>query len=415
MAVETSENKSKVVGYRWVILIINWLAIFFIYASWLFILVYFKSTTLDETQQFWIWTLPFVGLACIAVPAGVIIDKYGLKKTGFLGLAIFVVAAFLRVIFLNEFNTLALSSILLGFGVGLVTPIGNKLISLWFGENEIGTASGITIMAAGLGIAISQSISGSILKPMLGSWQAVFLFYASCAAILLILWNFIKEKPVEHLKSHRVPIRESLSRIIRNKFIWYLGGAYFVILAVFYTVLKVLHPIFSAKLADENLGNIAISLISYAAMAANVIMPIISDRLKNRKYIILLAFITLGPSLILVYFAESLWIWILGFVIGFMVGSIIPLVVSIPIELKGVGHLYVAGATGLMAAMGNLGGLIIPNVYNVMAGNIAPFIGFIFLVILVIGAILLVLPVPETAGKAREANTEQNNALIENE
>jgi len=404
MAVEPSENKSEVVGYRWVILIINWLVIFFIYASWLFILVIFNdpALSLNETEQYWVWTLPFIGLAGMALPAGLIIDKYGLKKTGFLGIFIVIVAAFSRALGFNNFITLAASSIFLGCGIGLITPLGNKLISLWFGEKEIGTASGITVMAAGLGIAVSQSISASILRSLLGSLQAVFYFYAICVVIVFILWNFIREKP----SKGRVPLREALGKIIRNKYVWMLAVAYFVILAVFYTVLKVLHPIFLIKLVDTNKANMAISLISYAAMSANVIMPILSDRLRNRKYFILMAFIILAPSLILIYYVENLWIWILSFVIGFMVGSIIPILVAIPIELKGVGHSYVAGATGLMAAVGNFGGLTIPMVYLLIAESSMEIMGFIFLVILIIGAIFLVIPIPETAGKAREVSNE---------
>jgi len=406
MTTEASEGKLKTVGYRWIILIINWLTVFFIYSAWLFILVTLKDITPNETERTWIWTLPFIGLACMAVPSGLIIDKYGLKKTGYIGLSIVLAGAFLRGFFFNNFIGLALSSILLGFGVGMITPIGNKLISLWFGENEVGTASGITIMAAGLGIAVSQSISGLFLKPLLGSWQAVFFFYAGCLVIVLILWNFIREKPRDYLKDIRVPLRESLSKAMRNKFVWMLAGAYFVILAVYFTVLKVLYPIFLDKLKDPNLGNMAISLVSYAAMSANVIMPIVSDRLRNRKYLILIAFIILAPFLILVYFVENLWIWILGFIIGFMVGTIIPILVAIPIELRGVGHSYVSGATGLMAAMGNLGGLTIPMVYLLIAESSMEIIGFIFLVILIIGAILLVIPIPETAGKSQEVNSE---------
>ena len=119
-----------------------------------------------------------------------------------------------------------------------------------------------------------------------------------------------------------------------------------------------------------------------------------------------MAFSILGPSLILVYFAEGVWIWILSFVVGYMVGTITPIILAIPIELKGVGHVYVAGATGLMTAIGKVGALAIPMLYLLIATSSTAITGFVFLVILIIGAILLVLPVPETAGKAREADTE---------
>lgn len=405
MTQDTTELTERM-NYRWILLIINWFAVFFVYAAWTFILVAFADILPEnDIAQYWIWTLPFIGLACMALPAGLIIDKYGLKKTGFLGLSIVAVAAFWRALSF-DFSSLAASSILLGFGIAVVIPIGNKLIALWFGEKEIGTASGITVMAAGFGIAVSQSISELFLKPLFGSWMAVFFFYAICIVIVLFLWNFIREKPPTFVKRTRVPLRESLGKIIRHKFVWILAILNFVILAIFYTVLKALHPIFWDKLIDKNLANLAISVISYAAMISNVLMPIISDHLRNRKYLLLLAFIILVPSLAIVSFVDGLWIWILAFVIGFMVGTITPIVLVIPIELKGVGHTYVAGATGMMTAVGKVGGLIIPMVYLLIATSSMVLTGFIFLVILAIVAIILVIPLPETAGKAHEANTE---------
>ncbi|HUY01387.1 MAG TPA: MFS transporter [Candidatus Deferrimicrobium sp.] len=405
MKLEVGTTDSSLSSFRWVVLIINWIVVFFVQASWLFILVMFNYIPfLTESQEYLIWTLPFVGLICMALPAGLIIDKYGLKRTGILGIGIVVITAFCRGLS-YDFLTLALSSMFLGFGIGIVIPLGSKLIGLWFGEKEIGTATGITIMAVGLGVAISQSISVSLLL-LLGTWRNIFFFYAFFDLIVLIIWLFIKEKPATFVKRDRVPFRETISKVIRNRYVWMLCGINLVLLAVYYTSLKALHPIFQINLGNEFLANLAISVISYGAMIANVIMPIMSDRMCNRRKFLGMGLIILIPALILINFLGNIGIWVLSFVIGFMVGTIAPIIMAIPVELKGVGHTYVAGAAGFVVSIGKVGGLVVPMIYLMFANHSLEIFGFIFLGILLIIATILVIFIPETAGKAREVSLE---------
>ncbi len=405
MVLDTDAHKSELSGYRWVVLLINWFIVFFVYGSWLFIVVIFQKIPFLEDNDWLqniIYVLPFIGLICMGLPAGGLIDKYGLKRIGFIGLFIVTLSTFCRGLS-YDFVTLALSSIVLGFGVGLIIPIGNKLISMWFGEKEMGTASGITVMAAGLGIAVSQSITILLLMPWLGSAQNLFYFFAFCNLLMLILWNFIKEKPTGSIKRDRVPLREALSKIMHNKYVWILSLVNLIILAIFYTTIKA--PIFKNILVDESLAGLAISLVSYGAMISNVLMPILSDRFRNRRTFLFLAFLFLVPSLILVNYLGASGVWILSFAIGFLVGTITPLVLVIPIELKGVGHSYVAGATGLITVIGKIGALTFPLIYLLITTISDAGMGFVFLAIFSIIAILLVKLLPETAGKAGESDT----------
>ena len=408
MGLDSGKSHSELSSARWGMLAICWFAIFFMYSSWYIILVLFgpEGPILfidgESFEGVLVWTLPLVGLTCMALPAGLLVDKYGLKKTGILGLSILVITTVCRGLS-YDFLTMALSSIFLGIGVGVMFPIGGKLISLWFGEKEIGTASGIRVMAAGLGIAISQSIAVLLLLPWLGSWRHIFFFYAFCTLIVLFLWFFIKEKPVSFVKRDRAPFRESLSKVIHNKYVWMLGVINLLLLAVYLTGLIALHPVFEDQMG-KTLADIAISMISYGAMVANLIMPILSDRASNRRHFLLMAIIVLIPSLLLINFLGEIGIWTLSFVIGFMVGTIAPIAATIPIELKGVGHLYIAGASGFMTTIGRIGGFIGPMIYFFIITSTAVEIsGFIFLSILLIVGIILVKLLPETAGKAREA------------
>ena len=402
MSLESDESLDS---YRWVVLLINWLIVFFMYGTWLFILVIFDEIPfLTDAEEYLIWTLPFIGLICMALPAGLLIDKYGLKKTGMVGISVIIIASFCRGLS-PDFLTLAVSSIFLGFGIGIVFPTGSKLISFWFGEREIGTASGIFAMAGGLGVAVAQSIAVALLLPWLGSWQAIFFFYGVWDIVILFLWIFfIREKPPSFTKKSRAPLRESISKVIRNKYIWIITFLNFIIISIYYSAMKALHPLFEAQLGE--LAHLAIAMISYGAVLSNVSIPFLSDRLKNRKAFLIAALALLIPSLILVNYCGIIGMWIFSFSIGFMVGIVIPIILTIPIELSGVGHLYVAGAVGLITMIGRIGGLITPLIFLAIQTVSSEIFGFLFLVILLGISVISALLLPETAGKAQEVSDE---------
>ena len=85
MVVNSEEEKMQLSSYRWAALVIMWSVLFFLYMSWLSILVLFDYMPfLSESEEVLIWTLPLLGLICMALPGGLLIDKYGLKRTGIL-------------------------------------------------------------------------------------------------------------------------------------------------------------------------------------------------------------------------------------------------------------------------------------------------------------------------------------------
>ena len=159
-------------SYRWTILSTLWIGGFFVSGSWLFIISIigkmnfgiFSFGGLGITEGALIVILPFVSLIPLGFISGPIVDKVGVKIIGIIGNLTFTIFSVLRGIS-DSFFTLAIYSICMGAGLGLTMPLGSKLIGYWFKETEIGTASGISVMASGLGIFFFEAITLPIILP----------------------------------------------------------------------------------------------------------------------------------------------------------------------------------------------------------------------------------------------------------
>jgi MFS family permease len=122
----------------------------------------------------------FLGFACMQIPIGFLLDKFGPKK---------IVASFLLIAFIGtvsfalaqSFSGLLASRILIGVGVSacLMAPLTGYRI--WFAEHQQQRANSWMLMIASLGF-LSSTLPVQLLLPTLG-WRWMF---GGIAALILI-------------------------------------------------------------------------------------------------------------------------------------------------------------------------------------------------------------------------------------
>ncbi len=130
------------------------------------------------------WPLVYMGLA---YPAGLLNDRFGLKRTLLLAIAIMSLSAFLRA-GANSFATLFLAVALFGAGGPLVSSGLSKLIADWFVGPARTRAAGIYVTGVGAGGAVALAGTNSFLLPLLDSWRAVFIVYGCVGLAVMACW-----------------------------------------------------------------------------------------------------------------------------------------------------------------------------------------------------------------------------------
>ena len=159
----------------------------------------------------------FLGFACMQIPLGYLLDKFGPKKI----ISSFLLIAFVGTIsfaLAQSFSSLLVSRILIGVGVSacLMAPLTGYRI--WFAENQQQRANSWMLMIASLGF-LSSTLPIQLLLPSLG-WRWIFGGIAALILISIFLmlvfipkWNHQKDESLEN--SER---KGSLVDVWKNKF-----------------------------------------------------------------------------------------------------------------------------------------------------------------------------------------------------
>jgi len=159
----------------------------------------------------------FLGFACMQIPIGFLLDKFGPKK---------IVASFLLIAFIGtvsfalaqSFSGLLASRILIGVGVSacLMAPLTGYRI--WFAKNQQQRANSWMLMIASLGF-LSSTLPVQLLLPTLG-WRWMFGGVAALILISIVLmlafipkWDHQKDESLD--SSSRIG---SFADVWKNKF-----------------------------------------------------------------------------------------------------------------------------------------------------------------------------------------------------
>ncbi len=159
----------------------------------------------------------FLGFACMQIPIGFLLDKFGPKK---------IVSSFLLIAFIGtvsfalaqSFSGLLASRILIGVGVSacLMAPLTGYRI--WFAENQQQRANSWMLMIASLGF-LSSTLPVQLLLPTLG-WRWMFGGIAALILISIVLmlafipkWDHQKDESLD--SSSRLG---SFADVWKNKF-----------------------------------------------------------------------------------------------------------------------------------------------------------------------------------------------------
>ena len=160
----------------------------------------------------------FFGFACMQIPLGYLLDKFGPKKI----ISIFLLIAFLGTTSFalsKTFSGLFISRILIGIGVSacLMAPLTGYRI--WFAENLQQRANSWMLMIASLGF-VSSTLPVQLLLPSFG-WRWIFggiaiLILVSTFLMLILIPNWNQKEIINSTKN--LDQSGSLSDVWKSKF-----------------------------------------------------------------------------------------------------------------------------------------------------------------------------------------------------
>lgn len=363
-------------GYRWVILALLWL----LYASFSIVsrsiapLVtpILKDLNLSYSQMGLIlgaWQLIYIVVALIA---GTIIDKWGVRKSLFIGAAIIGLSAVLRH-FPKGFETMLAVVALFGIGGPMISIGCPKTTSLWFKGKDRGTAVGIYMTGNWIGGIIVLSITNGFIMPLTGySWRLTFVCYGLLTFVIALLWWSLGKDIRPTVVTESPNIWEVFSKLIR---LWNIK----IVLIIGILMFATFHgfTIWLPKILENSgLPSTKAGFMASIPLASGIIPVLfishwIAPQLRGR----FIAFISLINIVTLfIVFVTSGFLLFIGLILFGIAYCSFPILILILMDTHEVGSKYMGSAGGMFFCVAEVGGFTAPLIMGVLVDITGTFL-----------------------------------------
>ncbi len=386
--------------YRWVILTLIWLlyAAFGLVSRSISPLVtpILKDLSISYGQMGLIlgsWQLTYIAVAIIA---GAIIDKWGVRRSLFIGAVIIGLSVSLRY-FPSGFGSLLPVVALFGIGGPMISIGAPKTISVWFRGKDRGTAVGIYATGPRIGGFIALAATNSFVMPLTGySWRLTFVCYGLLTFLIASLWGLLAKDTKTTGDTESVSVREVFSRLIkvRNVQIVLLAGLLtFTIMHGFNNWLPKLLE--SGGFSPTMAGFLA-SISLFAGIPSVLIIPRMVPQHLRGRFIGLLALLVMVALLLSI--TASPYPLIFGLVLfGIAGSSLFPLLMLVLMEAPEVGPRYMGSAGGIFFCVAEIGGFTGPLIMGALVDMTGAFLvgtAFLASLSLITFAVMFLLKAP---------------------
>ena len=245
-----------------------------------------------------------------------------------------------------------------------------RLFECGFPVSQLGLGNGVLSAGMSIGGMVAAVISATALLATLGTWRNIVFMWSGAAIVMGIVWLIAAREPlILGAPSLRIPIKESISMIVRVKHVWIVAIFTIGVLACYQGVTGYL-PVFLENIgwAPAAAGG-ALSTFVGVGIITNILTPVISDKVGLRKAFLIGSAFTLAIFILLIYPLGSITscLWLVVIIAGLSYGGIFPIVMCLLVELKEVGPVYAGTAYGLLLTVQSIGGLLGPTIGAALA------------------------------------------------
>ncbi len=364
--------------------------------------------SLSHTQTSLVYSGPILMLALVSIPAGLLADRFGVKRITSISAAIAATGAILRGT-ATGFPSLMAFTLLYGLGLGISFPILPKLVRECSPRDKIYITTGIFsagLIAAG---ALPLTISRPVIYGLTGSYQDVFYAWGLMSAVSAILWVvFVQDPPCRVPGALEIHIQAAaLRESLRNKGLWLLAVLFFFHNIFFYTWAGWLPLYIYSKGVPVGAASAITSVVLWVGIPSVLFVTRLSSRLGVRKPFLWLPGLVMAAVSLAIIPAPLAAIWVLMVLVGISTTTRFTTILALPAEMTPPEQ--TGTASGLVMSIGYTGALVGP----LLGGNILDNQGsfepiFLILAAVSLAAVGISLTIKETG---RQTQSESSAVL----
>lgn len=329
---------------------------------------------MSRTQVGLFMSAMFGGAVLTAIPAGWLVDRWGIRYGLACGLGLVGLSVLLAATMASFAHGLVLL-MLTGIGHGSMNPATSRAIVVWFGTRQRATAMGLKQT----GIPLGGMAAAAILPPLavvLG-WRAA-LVAAGLAMLLVTALVLLLVREAPWSAGGTAASRASWPALLRNRELWVLNGTSLVVAALHTAAMTYL-----TLYLYETRGLSAVAAASFVVLAniggvtGRILCGFVSDRFYAGRRKPVAQMVALSTAVCLAAMALAAphlplpLVAMLSFALGFSVMSWTPLGMTLQGEIAG--RSAVGAAVGLNSFASNIGTLAGPPLFGALVDTTASY------------------------------------------
>jgi MFS family permease len=304
---------------------------------------------------------PFIYVV-LALPVGRWLDARFAHALA-IGALLTGIGAIIRLLAPSSFAVQLAGQVVIAAGQPFVLNSITKVAARYFPHQERATAVSIGSVALFVGILASVLIAAPLYSA--GGLGLVLTVEAVPSVIGAALMLLVLRVPASYPDDASTAV--SMRWLIRDRFMWLLAGLVFIGMGIYNAVATWLQPVLANFGEGGAAGNLIAVLTAGGIVGAAILPPIVAARNQRRAMLIAaLAFSAVAFAATDVRH-EVLWLGVWLFATGFAIMACLPVVLDWSAIHAGMAR--EGAAAGFLLMAGNLGGVVLVLVIQVVMGN----------------------------------------------
>ncbi|ANF97013.1 CynX/NimT family MFS transporter [Paenibacillus bovis] len=343
-----------------------------------------RDLGMSSTSASLLTSIPLLCIGFCSLFAGRLAHRYQSEKIITLFIGCIGIATFLR-FFTNSPWYLLLTSLLIGAGIGIVSPLISGFIKRYF-PTSVAPMIGVYSTSMVVGASISIGMTTPLQHWFHDSWKIGLGFWCVLALIAIPLWYTVIRHP--YTAKQETVQTQPASLPLQNKQAWLLTSFVGIVILLFYCFTAWLPAIVEEKGYAASYAGMIGTISMIAQLPATLLLPVLLRVIPGRRFWI--TFFTLSEiaGLAVLCFTDITPI-VASVCLGIGGGGLVSLTLLLPID-KTNSAMEASTWSAMTQAIGYMIGAIGPIVIGLLYDYTGSFVPTLYLLIAV-GFVVIVL------------------------
>lgn len=309
-----------------------------------------------------IFTAPMVPAIFLSIPAGILIDRFGVRPVVLTAMTTSLIGLWLRP-FVSGYGGLYGAMLVSGVAVAVVNATIAKILEQRFPVEHVGRLVGLVMAGGSLGMVVAAATTAH-----LPSIRMAFLIPAvvlSVVAVFFFLFLYVPKETsedVSHVDDHE-PIRLAVGKVLRSRNIWLTGLSAGLVMSLNVALSSyVPMALQEVRGMSSQAAGLVASVMLFGVLLGSALGPQLLRFFPGLRSFCLIVGITTGIGGAFGWLMPAgILLLVALFITGFGLGGLMPVFLSLPVVFKEVGPRYAGTGGGLIATMQLLGAVLLPS------------------------------------------------------